>query len=213
MTEKSRQSNADRRRERDKCRLKLSQHINERLGIIVKPSEVRLNPRFHDAYVWRPFPGHEKLYAPIFGKNLSDHSIGTYRLLAEQVGGTFEATHRETTLGDAEGTTLLLSNVQPSFSVEIERLTTENRGLSEQICQLSSALATELEQRKVAEEDNKLLYDKLRLAENQLQQYSHAASCAQEMFSKTFAEMENSLSILAEIRQETDMEIIKGLPA
>lgn len=40
-------------------------------------------------------PGHEKLFAPIFAKNLSDHSIGTYRLLMKQVGTTFEAIHQE----------------------------------------------------------------------------------------------------------------------
>lgn len=36
-------------------------------------------------------PGMEACFSQIFAKNLSDHSIGTYRLLCEEVGKTFEA--------------------------------------------------------------------------------------------------------------------------
>jgi hypothetical protein len=82
-------------------------------------------------------------------------------------------------------------------------LTTENRALSEQICQLSSALSAEIEHRKVAEEDNRLLCDKLR---DQLQKCSRAAGYLQEILSKNFAAIENSLSILTEIRQQADVE-------
>jgi hypothetical protein len=35
--------------------------------------------------------GKEDFFSQIFSKNLSEHSIGTYRLLIDEVGKTFEA--------------------------------------------------------------------------------------------------------------------------
>ncbi|KAL2015886.1 hypothetical protein VTK56DRAFT_4661 [Thermocarpiscus australiensis] len=101
-----RQSNVERRRGREECREKLSKHIrkptqsnsktwltspDDRLGIEIKPSEVRLNPRSNDPYRWEFLPGKEAFFSKVFAKNLSDHSISTYRLLCREVGETFEA--------------------------------------------------------------------------------------------------------------------------
>ena len=58
---------------------------------MIKPSDVRLNLRANDPYAWKVLPGKEAFYSQIFAKSLSDHSIGTYRLLCEEVGKTFEA--------------------------------------------------------------------------------------------------------------------------
>ncbi|KAM4061275.1 hypothetical protein HRG_013743 [Hirsutella rhossiliensis] len=85
-----RHSNAERRRERDQCRERLSAHILDRLGIRTEPSEVRLIPREKDFYSWSILPDKPYL-SRIFLKNLSDHSISTYRLLSREVGHTFEA--------------------------------------------------------------------------------------------------------------------------
>ncbi|KAK0721818.1 hypothetical protein B0T26DRAFT_623446, partial [Lasiosphaeria miniovina] len=86
-----RQSNIERRRARDECREKLSKHIHQRLGIKVKAADVRLNPRPNDPYAWRILPGEEHSLSRVFVKNLSDHFIGTFRLLCREIGMTFEA--------------------------------------------------------------------------------------------------------------------------
>lgn len=78
--------------------------MGERLGIVVSPSEVRLSPRPQDGYGWKPCPGYESGFSVLFAKNLSDHSISTYRFLSRQVGKTFEAVPAEV---DAEDTNLL----------------------------------------------------------------------------------------------------------
>ncbi|RSL62174.1 hypothetical protein CEP51_013504 [Fusarium floridanum] len=86
-----RQSNVDRGKYRQRCREALSGHIYDKLGINVKPSEVRLNPRAPDPYAWEFLSEKEEFLRRIFAKKLSDHSINTYKLLCDEVGVTFEA--------------------------------------------------------------------------------------------------------------------------
>ncbi|KAK3367361.1 hypothetical protein B0T24DRAFT_495341, partial [Lasiosphaeria ovina] len=62
-----------------------------RLGIEVKPLDVRLNPRPNDPYAWKILPGREYSLSGVFAKNLSDYSISAFRLLCNEVGKTFEA--------------------------------------------------------------------------------------------------------------------------
>ncbi|KAK3937054.1 hypothetical protein QBC46DRAFT_232461, partial [Diplogelasinospora grovesii] len=62
-----------------------------RLGIEIKPSEVRLNPRANDPYKWKVLLGKEEFFSKVFAKNLSDYSISTYRLLYREVRKTFKA--------------------------------------------------------------------------------------------------------------------------
>jgi len=57
----------------------------------ITPSEVRLNPRTNDPYIWHFLPGREAFFSSVFAKNLSDHSISTYRLLYREVRNAFEA--------------------------------------------------------------------------------------------------------------------------
>lgn len=66
----------------------LSRLIENRLGLMIDPSQVRLQPTVEDGYVWRPFPEKEHL----FKKQLSKHSVGAYMELCRDVGRSFEAT-------------------------------------------------------------------------------------------------------------------------
>lgn len=67
-----------------------------KLGIEVDPSDVRTNPKRKDPYSWKVLCGQEEVFSQIFSKNLSEHSIGTYRLLIDEVGKTFEAVSTDT---------------------------------------------------------------------------------------------------------------------
>lgn len=69
-----RRSNLRRAKLRQDCRLELSEHLKDELGIQVKPEEVRLIPEAEDGYRWDPPPEMEYL----FTKQLSKHSIGAY---------------------------------------------------------------------------------------------------------------------------------------
>jgi hypothetical protein len=58
-----------------------------KLGISIKPAEVRLITRSDDPYTWQVLQEKQHL----FTKHLSKHSIGAYRELYRGVGVSFEA--------------------------------------------------------------------------------------------------------------------------
>lgn len=55
---------------------------DQRLGINIMPSEIRLGPRVNGLYSWTFLPGKEAFLSSLFEKSLSDHSVSTYRLYA-----------------------------------------------------------------------------------------------------------------------------------
>ncbi|KAK4196453.1 hypothetical protein QBC40DRAFT_155641, partial [Triangularia verruculosa] len=61
--------------------------IEERVGISIEPSEVRLLISRNDGYLWKYLPKVEHL----FSKNISDYSIGAYEKLCAELGNAFEA--------------------------------------------------------------------------------------------------------------------------
>jgi hypothetical protein len=62
-----------------------NQFVVHELGISIPPSQVRLSPDLKDPYRWVIRDDQKKLFEPIFVKNLSSHSINTYRLLSNGV--------------------------------------------------------------------------------------------------------------------------------
>ncbi|KAI4167267.1 MAG: hypothetical protein LQ343_007364 [Gyalolechia ehrenbergii] len=69
------------------CRQQLSDHIAAKLGVSVRPEDVRLITSPDDPYTWQILP--EKRH--LFTKHLSKHSTGAYRELSRGVGISFEA--------------------------------------------------------------------------------------------------------------------------
>lgn len=70
----------------------LKEHATaERLGIIIRPEDVRLRPQEDDSYRWSSLPNK----AHLFSKQLSKLSAGTYAELIREVGNSFEATSVE----------------------------------------------------------------------------------------------------------------------
>lgn len=69
--------------------------LDNRLGIKIESSEVRLTPRATNVYSWQPVQDKEeifsKVFSKVFAKGLSDHSVGTFCLLCNEAGESFEA--------------------------------------------------------------------------------------------------------------------------
>ncbi|CAL8584903.1 hypothetical protein XPA_010486 [Xanthoria parietina] len=82
-----RSNNGTRAHSRVICRQQLSDHIAAKLGISVRPEDVRLITSPDDPYTWQVLP--EKRH--LFTKHLSKHSTGAYRELSRGVGISFEA--------------------------------------------------------------------------------------------------------------------------
>ncbi|KAF2240262.1 hypothetical protein BU26DRAFT_443106, partial [Trematosphaeria pertusa] len=115
------QSNIERRRLTVECRERLSRHIQGRLGIPIKPSEVRLHPNAADPYTWKILPEKEHLLSSAFSKNISEHSIGVYRLLCEGVGVTFEAVPSKVPNRDGPDSLVSVRNYSISGAPQINK--------------------------------------------------------------------------------------------
>ena len=74
---------------------KLLNDAGNKLGIVVKPGDVRLITTCDDLYTWRVVSGKEHLFKrDILKKHMSQHSIGAYRHLYNAVGHSVEAVAR-----------------------------------------------------------------------------------------------------------------------
>ncbi|KAH8743333.1 hypothetical protein F5883DRAFT_441072 [Diaporthe sp. PMI_573] len=194
-----RQSNIDRRRGRDECREKLAQHIYSRLGIKIKPIDVRLNPRETDFYSWRVIQGKEELYSKMFTKNLSDHSTGTYRLLCREVGKSFEAV--PPCVQVSTGGKILSMSTEPSFSSIIDQLREENANLLQQLQEATRKAETEHEQRKIAEEGNRQSRSYQAQLEKDFQRCAGLAAFFKDIVTKCATDMERVLPTLQDMRK------------
>ncbi|KAH7188006.1 hypothetical protein DER44DRAFT_679950 [Fusarium oxysporum] len=138
-------SNIQRGRRRQECREMLSKHVRSRLGVSVEPSEIRLSLRPTDPYKWEILSGKEESLRRVFAKKLSDHSIGTYNLLCEEVGVTFEAVSKAPSNCDPGVYTPLADE---SFSSRIAELKGENENIHQQLHEWKDRANKESERRR-----------------------------------------------------------------
>ncbi|KAH7031049.1 uncharacterized protein B0I36DRAFT_267715 [Microdochium trichocladiopsis] len=141
----SKPSNLERAKWRSTCRQLLSQHLQERLGLSIQPSNVRLHSTREDGYVWHFIPEVQHLFA----KNLSEHSLRAYKELCEGVGKTFEAAVATST-EPLTGQHVFSSSTEPerlSFASHIGELQAQNDFLSQQVELLKLQLAQEAQSR------------------------------------------------------------------
>ncbi|KAL2272811.1 hypothetical protein FJTKL_05971 [Diaporthe vaccinii] len=192
-----RQSNVDRRRGRDECREKLAQHICSRLGVDIKPADVRLNPRETDFYVWRVVQGKEEVFSKIFAKNLSDHSTGIYKFLCREIGKSFEAVSPCGQVSTLDS--IIPMSKEPSFSSIIDQLREENTRLCEQLREVMKKADMERQQRNTAEEGNRQSRSYQAQLEKDVQRYASTAAFFQGIVTKCAADMERVLPTLQDI--------------
>lgn len=178
---------------------------------------MRLSPRPQDGYEWKPCPGYEGNFSLLFAKNLSDHSVSTYRFLSRQVGNTFEAVPAAVGAEDANHIALVrghlacddaraltvLTTTRPAsgFSAEIGRLQQENTALSGHVQELSDGLETEIERKLCVERENEELRKNLQAAEAAINERDEKARRCRAPLLKCFDELDRAVPILAELRR------------
>ncbi|KAI1382514.1 uncharacterized protein F4822DRAFT_435499 [Hypoxylon trugodes] len=195
-----RQSNQERGLAREKCREKLSQHIAEKLGIVIKPAEVRLRPRTGDPYAWSILPQKRKTLAEIFAKNLSEHSISAYRTICEEVGRSFEA------VGKAMSSCSTIDHIttvsQPvSFGTVISQLQEENARLSTELSNWIGKAEEESTQRQLAANEVHRLLCHQKECESEVRRRMDAATCLyQSCLKKSVAQLDQILPTLADLK-------------
>ncbi|KAK3939115.1 hypothetical protein QBC46DRAFT_388518, partial [Diplogelasinospora grovesii] len=181
-----RESNAERRRGRDECRDKLSKHIRKKIQSCpynpansTRPEARHRNKALRGSpqssckrpYCWRALPSKKNFYSEIFAKNLSAHSIGTYRLLCREVGKTFEAVPSSAQCQTLDSITSL-SSTEPSFSAVIDQLREENKRLSQQVRESTGRADAESERKRLTEEENRQLRSNQQWLEDQIRDHA-----------------------------------------
>ncbi|KAH6961624.1 hypothetical protein BKA56DRAFT_499701 [Ilyonectria sp. MPI-CAGE-AT-0026] len=73
---------------RDQCREALADHINERTGLEIQPSQVRLYRTEKNGYSWKV---HSDRIRSLFSRGLSSLGMATLQQLCHEVGYGFEA--------------------------------------------------------------------------------------------------------------------------
>ncbi|KAJ5775808.1 uncharacterized protein N7511_000819 [Penicillium nucicola] len=77
---------------RQQCREALAAHIYDRLGLVVAPSQVRLQPSAGDGYAWSVTESKKSLLQ----SNLGSGNVGMYRSICEELGRSLEAVTPQT---------------------------------------------------------------------------------------------------------------------
>ncbi|KAG9230080.1 hypothetical protein BJ875DRAFT_385931 [Amylocarpus encephaloides] len=143
-------SNLNRSEWNKKCRERLSEHLNDRLGITIDPSQVRLKTSPDDVYVWERLSEKEHL----FSKNISDHLIGALKELYQEVGLSIEAVVknklREHTTGSVP-ITVHCPKGGVSFSSRIHELQTRLEMQTSELEQWQQRAQSEVEMRRQTE--------------------------------------------------------------
>lgn len=189
-----RPNNLERKRLREICRDLLTQHISkmpysaavnlsanatieERTGISVKPSEVRLLTSRDDGYSWKYLTEVEHL----FSRNISKHSIGAYRELCAGLGKKFEAVPSVISSSELSSQPSHIFPLEPigevevSFSSRITQLATEIDNLRQKLSEVYEQLITETSLRETTEKKLKAVAEENHFLQEQARECKRKA--------------------------------------
>ncbi|KAK1838832.1 hypothetical protein CCHR01_18544 [Colletotrichum chrysophilum] len=201
MNAPQRQSNLERARWRSKCRQRLAEHIVEdRVGLTLDPSQVRLHPSTDDGYCWKVLnDAHNYLFDK--KKNLSDQSIGIYKDLYNLCGEVFEAVPREQVSAVSETTFPQIPAKATSFTARIRELEVQNDYLSQQTSLIKSQLDSEVRLRLEQKEELELSYQRLQAVLEDLKKANLRASFLEKSAMKCSQGMSKLRPIIDDIQQ------------
>ncbi|KAH7418686.1 hypothetical protein BKA64DRAFT_654991, partial [Cadophora sp. MPI-SDFR-AT-0126] len=203
----TRSSNLERSKWRSKCREELSKHIQEKVGILIEPSQVRLVTGADDLYTWKVLPQKKHL----FSKNISDHSIGAYKELCEGIDSAFEAvpvaTTTQTRFGEHVQETLIsLGPPQASFSAKIDKLREENENLERELKQWKDQATAECKLRQESEKERNQLRDANQTLHCELQKSSMAADYFRSSISQYSQMVARIMPLMGELRNGLNVD-------
>ncbi|KAJ5369962.1 uncharacterized protein N7496_006054 [Penicillium cataractarum] len=130
-------SNERRAQRRQQCREALANHIYQRLGLVVPPGRVRLQPSAEDGYAWSSSKAKEYLLKT----NLGRGTVGLYQDIMDELGQSLEAVTPKTLHANKVGEDAPSTRESPeidseSFTATIQRLEQQNKELIGKIGEL-----------------------------------------------------------------------------
>ncbi|CAI7615153.1 unnamed protein product [Penicillium pancosmium] len=143
-------SNEKRGQLKQQCREAMSAHIYDRLGVVVEPIKVRLQPSVEDGYAWSVTASH----AYLLKTHLSHGGVGFFQTICKELGRSLEAVTPETLQNglsqaqespenDSSGAA---SKEEGSFTAKIRELEATNRDLRGELDQTSTRLESALDE-------------------------------------------------------------------
>ncbi|CAG7951589.1 unnamed protein product [Penicillium salamii] len=139
---------------RQQCREALAAHIHNRLGLVVAPGQVHLQPSAGDGYAWSVTESNKSLLQ----SNLGSGSVGLYRSICEELGRSLEAVTPQTLqVAQSERDHLAKEETRParsdetesgSFTAKIRELECANREMSGELDRTRMHLEDSLTQRE-----------------------------------------------------------------
>ncbi|KAL5364303.1 hypothetical protein BJX96DRAFT_178834 [Aspergillus floccosus] len=179
---------------RKKCRQALADHIKERVGVVIPPDKVRLQPSREDPYNWVVTDSVKDL----FQSNLSSSSVGVFQQIctALDCGDMIEAIPRERVHpGKSNNTDEHCS--ASSFTATIRKLGREKEELQLAYTQYQQQKEQELleSQKKWSEDTEKLRYE-LEQWKTQAEARSIDLHDAKELVASVVVNIERQLSHL-----------------
>ncbi|KAJ5230974.1 hypothetical protein N7489_011682 [Penicillium chrysogenum] len=152
---------------RQQCREALAAHIYDRLGLVVAPSQVRLQPSAGDGYAWSVTESKKSLLQ----SNLGGGSVGLYRSICEELGRSLEAVTPQTLqVAQLERDHLPREEEQSgSFTAKIRELEGVNHEMKNELDRTSIHLRESLD-------ENRTLHEKIRRLQGELDSSSSRAT-------------------------------------
>ncbi|CAG8231427.1 unnamed protein product [Penicillium salamii] len=152
---------------RQQCREALAAHIYNRLGLVVAPGHVRLQPSAGDGYAWSVTESKKSLLQ----SNLGSGSVGLYRSICEELGRSLEAVTPQTLqVAQSEREHLAKEEAWPargdeiesgSFTAKIRELECANRELSGELDRTRMHLENSLSKKNEMQAEILRLQDEL----------------------------------------------------
>ncbi|KAK9847350.1 hypothetical protein MYU51_019563 [Penicillium brevicompactum] len=152
---------------REQCREALAAHIHNRLGLVVAPSQVRLQPSAGDGYAWSVTESKKSLLQ----SNLGSGSVGLYRSICEELGRSLEAVTPQTLqVAQSERGHLPEKETRPtgsdekesgSFTAKIRELECANREMSSELDRTRMHLEDSLRKKNELHAETLRLQDEL----------------------------------------------------
>ncbi|CAI7611034.1 unnamed protein product [Penicillium viridicatum] len=160
---------------RQQCREALAAHIHDRLGLVVAPSQVRLQPSAGDGYAWSVTESKKSLLQ----SNLGSGSVGLYRSICEELGRSLEAVtpqtlqvaqlERDHLPAEESGPARTDEEQSGSFTAKIRELESVNHGMKHELDRTSIHLQESLD-------ENRTLHAKIRRLQGELDSSSSRAT-------------------------------------
>ncbi|KAJ5215570.1 uncharacterized protein N7498_001977 [Penicillium cinerascens] len=163
-------SNEKRALERTKCREALAAHIRLRLGLVVAPNQVRLQPRAEDGYAWSVTEPNRHLLQ----SSLSGGNVRLYRSICDELGRSLEAVTPETLQTspsnqetNAEEPPRADDRGTVSFTAQIRDLESANRDLAVELDRARGRLQESVSECRHLKIETARLQDQLQASDSQ----------------------------------------------